>query len=355
MTVRRSLRAAAVSSVRTLVSERYFQRLRHLYARLTIHRKLRRADRLANRRGDPTRPCLYAVSEAGVPHAYWYFLEWLAEHDSELHSRIWLNHLPGRMPEHATVMHAWVQDPVLERDATVFSAVSALETEILARGGAVLQPVRVLSHSMRTELEKRLSAVGLRTPRTVIIDPHTSEPFGGLQPPFVVRKEWGHFVPMHLCRTFAEAERLLRLATDTAETLVASEYIETVSPDGLYRKYRYLMTGPRGMARHMIASPNWEVRPADRVLNAVLAEEELAFVNAPCSLHDVFDDARRRLEFDIAAFDYSFDSTGNPVVWEVNPFPDLSMPSAERAPHLKDTGLKTFVLLAAYYREALSA
>jgi hypothetical protein len=337
-----------------MVGERHLERLRQLYHRQTTHRYMRRDDRRANRQADLSRPGLYVVSEAGVPHAYDYFIAWLEEHDPELRSRLWLEHMPGQLPTHAKAMHAWMQDPVRERDAALFRAATALEDEVLARGGTVLQPVRVLSNSTRTELEQRLSAVGLRTPRTVIVSPHSAEPFAGLQPPFVVRKEWGHLVPMHRCQTFADAEPLLQQARASGERLVASEYIETVSPDGLYRKYRYLMAGPRGMARHMIASPNWEVRPKDRVVNADVRDEELAFVNAPFTMHDVFDAARRQLEFDIAAFDYSFDASGNPVVWEVNPFPDLSMPSAERAPHLKETGIETFRLLANYYRDALA-
>jgi hypothetical protein len=136
--------------------------------------------------------------------------------------------------------------------------------------------------------------------------------------------------------------------------MVASEFIDTVSDDGLYRKYRYLMLGSRGQPRHLIASHNWEVRPKDRVIADYLRTEEFEYVNTACALHERFDEARRRLEFDIAAFDYSVDAAGEPVVWEVNPFPDLSIPSAERAPHLAETGAETFALLAAFYRERLA-
>jgi hypothetical protein len=353
VTALRSARAAIVAGLRSTLSDRQFAAMQRLHAKLTTHRALRRADRMANQQADSWQACAYLVSEAGVPHAYGYFVEWLEEHDPTLRRRIWLGHLPERPPAHATVVHAWLQDPVRERDAEVFRQATAVEDEIRARAGTVIQPARVLSNSMRTELERRLSSAGFRTPRTVCVDFGASDPLHGLQPPFVLRKPWGHLVPMTLCRTPAEAAPLLEDARVHGDPLVASEYIETVSPDGLYRKFRYLMLGSVGQPRHMIASINWEVRPKDRVLDSNLRDEELAFVNGPCALHDAFDAGRRALEFDVAAFDYSFDHSGTPVVWEVNPFPDLSIPSPERAPHLRETGLETFRLMADFYRNAL--
>ncbi len=59
---------------------------------------------------------------------------------------------------------------------------------------------------------------------------------------------------------------------------VAGEYVDVRSGDGWYRKYRYFMAGSRGSARHLIVSPNWEVRPTDRVRTQATREEELAFV-----------------------------------------------------------------------------
>jgi hypothetical protein len=348
-----TLRAVARRLLRPILGEQRWQMLRDWEARRNMHPQLRREDARANRSASRDAPGLYVISEAGVRHFYECFLDWLAEHDPGLRARIWLDHLPGELPRHVRVMHAWVQDPVRERDPKVYRALCALEGRVRAQGGTVIQPARVLSHSLRVEVEQRLSDVGLRTPRTVMLRPAAADPFGGLRPPIVVRKEWGHIVPMRLCRTDDEAAQCVEDARRTGEATVASEFIETISPDGLYRKYRYLMTGACGQARHMIASQQWEVRPKDRVIAESLRAEELAYVNAPCALHEILDAARRRLEFDIAAFDYSFDTEGQPVVWEVNPFPDLSIPSAERAPHLKATGLATFELLAEYYRGML--
>ena len=94
------------------------------------------------------------------------------------------------------------------------------------------------------------------------------------------------------------------------------------------------MAGSRGNPRHLIVSPHWEVRPKDRIRTAATREEELAYVTTPCPHHELFDAARRALEFEIAAFDYSYDVNGELVVWEVNPNPDLSSPRGEVGEYL---------------------
>jgi hypothetical protein len=109
------------------------------------------------------------------------------------------------------------------------------------------------------------------------------------------------------------------------------------------------MAGSSGVPRHLIVSPHWEVRPADRVRTKATRDEELAFVAAPCPHHTLFDAARRALQFEIAAFDYSYDADGRLVVWEVNPFPDLSPPPGEVGEYLTPTVQRSFAMLADFY------
>ena len=134
---------------------------------------------------------------------------------------------------------------------------------------------------------------------------------------------------------------------------VASEYVDVRSHDGCYRKYRYFMAGSRGTPRHLIVSPNWEVRPTDRVRTQATREEELAFVTAPFPHHALFDGARVALGFEIAAFDYSYDASGGLVVWEVNPYPDLSRPKKEVGDYLEATVEKSYAILADFYAEGI--
>ena len=112
------------------------------------------------------------------------------------------------------------------------------------------------------------------------------------------------------------------------------------------------MAGSLGNPRHLIVSPNWEVRPIDRVRTQATREEELAFVTALCPHHALFDAARMALEFEIAAFDYSYDVDGGLIVWEVNPYPDLSRPKGEVGDYLAAMVARSlYSLLADFYAE----
>ena len=105
------------------------------------------------------------------------------------------------------------------------------------------------------------------------------------------------------------------------------------------------------MPRHLIVSPKWEVRPADRIRTVATQQEELAFVRSPCPHHELFDAARRSLDFEIAAFDYSYDSNQELIVWEVNPFPDLSTPSGPVGEYLQPAIHSSYAILADYYED----
>ncbi len=129
---------------------------------------------------------------ANAPYMYREWLEWAAEHDPELHARIRVSHLPAELPAEATVLHAWVQDPVRERTEATFAQLAELEASALRAGANVVHPAGVLSNSRRDVQFERLSRVGLRTPRVVDVDAGFADGFGGLSLPVVVRSSWGH-------------------------------------------------------------------------------------------------------------------------------------------------------------------
>lgn len=162
-------------------------------------------------------------------------------------------------------------------------------------------------------------------------------------------------MPMLRLETEADVAAWVDSLGLTAAEWVASEYVDARSGDGYYRKYRYVMAGAHGVCRHLLVSPHWEVRPKHRLLTDSTIADELAFVNGPCAQHEIFNAARRALEFDIAAFDYSFDVGGELVVWEVNPYPDLSTPRGRPSEYLGDTVRRTNQLLADFYRDELVA
>lgn len=135
---------------------------------------------------------------------------------------------------------------------------------------------------------------------------------------------------------------------------MVTEFIDVRDDDGLYRKYRYLSFGTHGMARHLIVSPNWEVRPKDRVITAATRAEELAFVHGATSYARVLERARVALGFDIAAFDFSYDADRNLVLWEVNPYPDLSPPRTAAGEYLQPVVEASYAALADFYEERLA-
>lgn len=349
MAIGERLRAATVGAAKRLSGGERWRRWRQRW----LLARSRREDRRENRRFRRGGPCLLIVSEAGAPHAYREFLDWLVVHDPELRARIRLDRLPAAPPPDLALLHAWVRDPLKERDPRAFEQLTALE-EAAARGGAgIVQPARVLSHSVRDVHCARLRAAGLRTPRTVDAGPGFSRDLGGLSLPVVVRRRWGHTHRMHLLESPEAVAAWERTNAEVPGGWVAAEYVDVRGADGCWRKYRYLMFGERGICRHLIVSPSWEVRPKDRVLTHETMAEELRFVNGACPHHEALDAARRALEFDVAAFDYSLDAAGNLIVWEVNPFPDLSPPKGRPGEYLAPTVDATFRMLAGYYRERM--
>jgi hypothetical protein len=312
----------------------------------------RRADRLENRRWQADAPRMVVASEPSDPrHMYSYFLDWLGRERPELRRRIRIERVPCDIPPGTKLFHAWVQDPVIERDGRLHAQLAAIEARCAQRGIAVVHPVRVLSHSTRDVLCRRLGQVGIRTPRIAAVDATFDAHRGGLALPMLVRMRWGHGAEMRLLETEAAfAEWWRTVGTQPAEW-VAGEYIDVRDADGYYRKYRYVMAGARGVARHLIVSPKWEVRPADRIKTPATRAEELAFVENPFAHQLLFDAARRALEFDIAAFDFSYDASGQLIVWEVNPFPDLSTPPGEVGEYLRPAIERSYALLAEFYVE----
>ena len=341
------VRRVLIEPVKRLVGGRRWAQWRTGYRAL----RHRRADRAQNRRWCVASPKMLVVSEPGHRHAYWYFLDWLARERPRIRSQIYLDRLPCRMPPSTSLLHAWVQDPVAERAPHVHAMLVSLEAECARRGGRVVHPSDVLSNSKRDVIFERLARANLRTPRVVLVHADFHARRDRLRLPMLVRRRWGHGREgglRHL-ETEASFERWWADARTDPASWVASEYVDVRSPDGWYRKYRYFMAGSSGNPRHLIVSPHWEVRPTDRVRTGATREEELAFVTAPFPHHARFDDARVALGFDIAAFDFSYDASGGVVVWEVNPYPDLSRPKKDVGEYLHATVEKSYAILADFY------
>ncbi len=313
-----------------------------------------------SQRRSPKDPVVFIVAERNMPYPfaplmYAHWLEWIAQNDPDLRTKIEVAHLPANPPPNTAVLHAWVQDPVRERSGALFGHLQELQTQVTDNGAQVIQPVEVLSNSLREVQYERLTSAGVRTPRVAPIDTRFARDLAGLTPPIIVRRNWGHQHAILRLDSHEQVAQWLQATGPNLQDWVAAECVEVRDSDGNYRKYRYVMFGDCGVCRHLIVSPNWEVRPKDRILTDETIAEELAFVGGPCAQHALLDAARRELGFDIAAFDYSFDDNGEMIVWEVNPYPDLSRPKGRPGEYLGESMRRSNEALAALYRDRLAA
>jgi hypothetical protein len=336
--------------LKEFVPEAWWQRVRRAF----YLRRYRRTDRRENRRITRSRAPILIVSEAdNAAHAYADWLAWAEQHRPDLRRAIRLDRVPGASARGAGGLHAWVQDPVRERDEALFDRLQRLERQVGHHGGGVVNQAGVLSNTLRDVMWERLAGLPLRVASVARVpaDPH--DPFMPERFPVMVRPRWGHGLPMELL-PHPEGWRTWRRRTQgDGVQWVTTEFIDVRGTDALYRKYRYISFGGRGLARHLIVSRRWEVRPKDRILTDATREEELAFVHGEMPYATVLEQARAALGFDVAAFDFSYDATGRLVLWEVNPFPDLSTPRTAASRYLQDVVHATYGALADFYEKLL--
>lgn len=118
-------------------------------------------------------------------------------------------------------------------------------------------------------------------------------------------------------RTWKESKHL--------KGFVAIEWLDTRSPDGLYRKYRvfvfgdYVIRGPLQISRH------WFVHGNNVLSNDKMRQEAECFLLGECSKEEesYFLNVNEVLGLDFSAIDYSYDASGKVVIWEANPHPSL--------------------------------
>lgn len=339
-----------LDALKELVPAGWWQAARRRF----YHRRYRRADRRENRRVGASGAPMLVVSESdSAAHAYANWLAWVEVSRPELRRAIRLDRVPGAEARGTRVLHAWVQDPVRERDQALFDRLQRLEATVEGHGGRVVNPAAVLSHSLRDVMMARLAGLGLRQPAVSRIPPDAGADYFQESYPVMVRPRWGHGMSMELLPHPEAWRAWWRRSRGSGREWVTTEFIDVRGADALYRKYRYISFGRHGLARHLIVSRRWEVRPKDRVLTDATRDEELAFVHGDAPYAAVLEQARLALGFDVAAFDFSYDARSQMVLWEVNPYPDLSAPRTAASEYLHDVVQATFTALADFYEECL--
>lgn len=103
------------------------------------------------------------------------------------------------------------------------------------------------------------------------------------------------------------------------------DYIDYQSPDGHFRKYRFIFTDERVLPYHLAIGDSWKVHhyTTDMAKHAWMQEEEAAFLRAPEMVFSPANYAslraiQRAVGLDYFGIDCGLDSAGNVVVFEVN-------------------------------------
>ena len=286
-------------------------------------------DAALNRRWRHAEPGILLVRHAGkAPWFYGEFLDWLALNFPDVRRRFELALLdtsPIATPG-IRLLVPWLQDPIQQWSPKAYDQACAMADRFTARDIPVINPPATLAHGAKSHTLETARTLGIHAARTIRVASvgdlaHAADELGY---PFIVRPDWGHGhkgiridsqegVRTLGARSFARFSRPL-----------AIQFIETAGADGLFRKYRYLAAGDRGVSVHLIISAHWEVRGDNKVVNDATMAEEHAFITAPNPHAGTFDRLRRALGLDLVAFDYGHDPEGNLVLWEANPYPYIA-------------------------------
>jgi tetratricopeptide (TPR) repeat protein len=103
------------------------------------------------------------------------------------------------------------------------------------------------------------------------------------------------------------------------------EYIDYISADGHFRKYRFIFIGDQILPYHLCIGRDWKLHHinTDMAHQPWMQQEEAAFLNdsaavfGPAQL-EALDAIRTRIGLDYCGIDCGLDASGNVVVFEVN-------------------------------------
>ncbi|MEC4815276.1 MAG: hypothetical protein SAK29_18660 [Scytonema sp. PMC 1069.18] len=250
-----------------------------------------------------------------------YFLYWVSQHYPEARNLFEVHYLPCQISNwnRYALFLPWLQDPLKERFPQIYTHAKQVEAQCEDYNIPVINPVDRLSNSIKSVAAKVIESVGLRTAKTVPITnlQEFRETLGGLSTPFFIREDWIHGSQPYFIQ---HPDEVQNVPFEKFIAPTAVEFIDTKGEDGLYRKYRYFAIGDEGIPGPLMFSDDWEVRNNKRVMEEALIAEEIAYFSGEDPNHEKFQQARKALGFDYMAFDYSYDTEGNIVVWEPNPF-----------------------------------
>lgn len=202
----------------------------------------------------------------------------------------------------------------------------------LLRGvpGKVINPPEAVLNSTRDRVARLLTGIpGLIVPKALRLQgskPAVAERMlksAGISPPFILRQAGTHGGKVIGC--FKTIEEMVAALEPNREH-VATEFVDFVSADGLYRKYRLVFIGGRRVLRHMLISHDWNVHGSTRydfmASRPDLIAQEQAIMESPRqfapSAERVFEEVRRRIPLDFFGMDFGMTREGEVVLFEAN-------------------------------------
>lgn len=284
---------------------------------------------------------------------YQIVLDWARLNCPEILSHFELRILPCKTRTWSEVsLHIpWLQDPVQQWSTKAYAKAQAIAEQCRSRNIPIINPVDKLLNATKLAGSRRIAQAGLRTPKMVAIT-HLSQfkqDLGGLKLPLFIREDWGHGGKITQLDT---EEDVGALTLEGFGRPIAVERVDAQSEDGLYRKYRCIVAGQRGISHHLMVTPNWITRGEDRLFTEATRAEELAYIHAPDPNHSHFQAALEKLELDFVAFDYGYDKNGDVIVWEANPFPFIHFSGPDGLLLYRQTAIhRTLAAMLALYLE----
>lgn len=203
----------------------------------------------------------------------------------------------------------------------------------LIRGyaGRIINRPDAVLRSSRDQVARRLAGVtGLRVPKILRLRNPKAGTAGrmaeraGLAFPVIARRAGTHTGDII---GLVDGPAELDSACAGRGDYILTEFVDFVSPDGLYRKYRLWSFGHRTIFKHMIVSDRWNVHNADRKRimaerPELIDEEKRLFARLegdfPDAVHLMFREVRQRLGLDFFGMDFGLQPSGEAVLFEAN-------------------------------------
>jgi len=287
------------------------------------------------------------------PKYYDDFLGWLERKYPDVRSLFELTVLPCRVRDWSQYMLLvpWLPDPLLKRSPKVYGQAKDNEKHCQDHGIPVINPVDRLLDTAKSTGAQLIAKAGIRTPHIEAITDFAGfrKNLCGMSLPLLIREDRAHggVTPIYFIK---RREDIKQVPLETFEHPIAVEFIDVrKSKDRLYRKYRYVAAGDEGVSHTLQIADHWEVRGKQRVLNAATLQEEIDYMSQPDRNHKILQHARKIMGLDFAAFDYSYDSSGQMVVWEANILPGMEYPKGPGREHIIPSVERGFAAMAKLY------